>query len=132
MRRVLICGDRLWWDFNLVDARVRTLDALDVVIEGEAKGADRMARQSASAFGLEVKAYPSDWSTYGRAAGPIRNRQMIIEGEPTEIWAFHDEIEFSKGTRNMCDQGLRYGLKVTVFSHECPEGKLYAPIRRTT
>lgn len=125
MRRILICGDRLWVDSSLIDVNVRTLIKGDVVIEGEAKGADRMARQSADAFGLEVKAYPADWSTYGHAAGPIRNRQMITEGEPTEIWAFHDEIEYSKGTRNMCDQGLRYGLKVTVFSHECPEGRSY-------
>ena len=29
--------------------------------------------------------YPADWDKFGRAAGPIRNQQMLDEGKPNMI-----------------------------------------------
>jgi hypothetical protein len=78
-----------------------------MIIEGEARGADRLARMAAEAHGYTVERYPADWSAYHRAAGPIRNRQMLREGRPHLILAFHDHIAESKGTADMIEQAMR-------------------------
>jgi len=41
----------------------------------------------AEANGIEVARFPADWDTHGRAAGPIRNQQMLDEANPT--WWLH-------------------------------------------
>jgi hypothetical protein len=90
----------------------------EVVIEGEAKGADTLARQAAEYFGIPVLAYPANWDRYGAAAGPIRNRQMLMEGCPDAVVAFHNDIQTSKGTKNMIAQALKQGLLVMVYTEK--------------
>ena len=59
-----------------------------------------------------ILAYPADWNKYHKAAGPIRNQQMLTEGKPTLVLAFHDNITASKGTRDMVKRSLKGGLPV--------------------
>jgi len=51
------------------------LEATEIV-SGTARGADGAGEKYASLYGIPVKRFPADWNTYGRAAGPIRNREM--------------------------------------------------------
>ncbi len=51
------------------------------VVSGCARGADYLGEVFASHCGLQVKRFPADWVTHGRAAGPIRNRQMAEYAE---------------------------------------------------
>jgi hypothetical protein len=112
--RLLVCGDRNWTDYKAV---VREIAArrVSVVIEGEAKGADRFARLAAERLEIPVLPFPADWEQYGREAGPIRNRQMLQEGKPTEVIAFHADIASSKGTANMVALARKAGIPVTVY-----------------
>lgn len=111
--RVLVCGDRNWpWA-----ARLRTVleyISPDIIMEGEARGADRMAARWAVRYGIEPMRYPADWDRYGLAAGPRRNAQMLREGKPDLVAAFHDRIEDSRGTADMLckaeDAGIPYCL----------------------
>lgn len=129
--RVLICGDRNWGLPNGLDAEalalatqqrcvlatyVATLPTDSIIIEGEAKGADRFAGIYAEAVGLEVLRFPAQWDKHGRAAGPIRNKQMLTEGKPTLVVAFHDDIENSKGTKNMLTQAKRASVPTRVIT----------------
>jgi hypothetical protein len=110
--RVLVCGSRYWTD----DAAIRReLEALapDVVIEGFATGADRLARKVAVEMGARVVSFPADWSL-GRKAGPIRNQRMLDEGEPDLVLAFHEDLERSRGTRDMVERARRAGVPVRV------------------
>lgn len=69
-----------------------------VIIHGACpSGADRDADSWASFLGLQVEAYPADWETHGKAAGPIRNKQMV-NSKPDMVLAFWDG--FSRGTGN--------------------------------
>lgn len=86
----------------------------DLVIEGEAPGADTLAREAAEYFGIPVLAFPANWQKYGRAAGPIRNTEMLNEGKPDMVVAFHNDYLHSKGTKNMVEQALKRGLKVVI------------------
>ncbi len=108
--RVLVCGDRHWVDKNAIVAALARLDKVDIVIEGEARGADTLAREVAEEFNIPVLAFPADWNKYGRAAGPIRNRQMLDEGKPDLVIAFHSNIVESRGTKNMLEQARSRGI----------------------
>lgn len=88
----------------------------DVVIEGEARGADTMAREAAEQLGIPVLPFPADWTRFGKAAGPIRNRQMLTEGKPTEVIAFHHDISKSRGTRDMVVQARKHGIPTAVYT----------------
>lgn len=117
-RRILICGDRDWTDAPLITAAISGLAPGTVVIHGAAPGADSMAGCAAALQeGLTVLTFPARWSTEGRAAGILRNQRMLEEGRPTEVWAFHDDLAHSTGTRDMVRRATEAGLPVQVFQH---------------
>jgi hypothetical protein len=76
---LLVFGGR---DFSNRDYLFRTLDFLharkpvDVLIEGEAPGADRFAGEWADERGVHCARVKALWGLYGRAAGPKRNEAM--------------------------------------------------------
>lgn len=116
--RILVCGDRDWTNRELI-AEVLVSIPFDTLIEGEARGADMLAREVAEEFSYSVEAgsilpFPADWNKYGKAAGPIRNSQMLREGKPALAVAFHNHIEESRGTADMLckaeDAGVPYCL----------------------
>mgnify|MGYP001591945783 CR=1 FL=1 len=119
-KRVLICGDRNWTD------GVRILNVLhdhlpcEVVISGTARGADSLGEAAASTLEIPVLRFPAEWEKYGRAAGPIRNQQMLTEGKPDIVLAFHDNIVKSKGTADMIKRAMRAGLKVYLNGYALP------------
>jgi hypothetical protein len=115
--RVIICGDRYWTDEGMIDAFVRTLAPGTIVIEGEQRGADLIARVCAERAGLKVEPYPADWDRYGLPAGPIRNGQMLTYGNPDEVHAFHDHYARSRGTKNMITQAKRRGVPCYLHTH---------------
>lgn len=95
---------------------------VDEVIEGGAAGIDMIAGSVATSECLPVHSFPADWKAHGRAAGPIRNTEMlrflqerIAEGHTGVVLAFHPHIEQSKGTRNMVKQARDAGLTVYVY-----------------
>jgi len=116
--RVLVCGDREWKDFVFMERILsRFWLHASVIIHGDARGADKMAANWAKSRGIRPEPYPADWDRYHRAAGPIRNRQMLKEGKPDVVVAFHDDIEKSKGTRDMINVAAEAGIQVFLYTH---------------
>lgn len=114
--RVLVCGSRNWQDINPIRWALTRLDAENpqcILIHGTAHGADQQAAYVAHRLGWPIDRYPADWDKYGRAAGAIRNQQMLEEGEPDLVLAFWDGE--SKGTRNMISIAKKAGIKVTIL-----------------
>jgi hypothetical protein len=118
--RLIICGDRFWQNRDIIYFTMRTLkDNLGnyTVIEGEAPGADSMARAVAKInLNLPYAPYPAKWETYGKAASPMRNTQMRIDGRADAVVAFHYDLKRSRGTKNMVEQAMRAGLPVWIVS----------------
>jgi len=110
--RVLICGSRNFIDEAAIADIVDKLDPNDIVIHGCATGADVIAGDLAKAKGLTVLEFPAQWDRYGRSAGPIRNRQMLLEGKPDIVYAFYKDKKKSKGTKNMVLQSKNAGIEV--------------------
>ena len=117
--RLLVCGGRDYADrdtlFGTLDTFVCQGHHIKVLIEGEAPGADTLARQWAEDHTppIKVDPYPADWSAYGKAAGPIRNQEMLTEGKPTYAFAFYDRPRhLSKGTADMVRRLKKAGIPV--------------------
>lgn len=113
--RILVCGDRHYDDINAVYytlSHIARLTSLPIdigsstIIHGGCKGADTIAGNFASGKGIECVLFSADWQKYGRSAGPIRNKQMIEEGRPNLVVAFHKNIRGSRGTKDMIERSL--------------------------
>jgi hypothetical protein len=110
--RVLVTGGRDYSDranVYLVLNRLHLLDGgIKVLIEGGARGADRLAREWALASQVPVETYPAEWETYGKSAGYRRNKQMLEEGKPDLVVAFPG----GKGTANMVELATKAKVPV--------------------
>lgn len=118
--RVLICGDRNWRNGALIMETLKRLletTFIDAVIQGECRGADLLGKQAARKLALHVLSFPADWDVHGLAAGPIRNVQMLREGKPDLVLAFHDHIDQSKGTAHMVKIARKAGVKVRIIAN---------------
>lgn len=105
--KILVCGGRYFSDQKHVD---KVLDMLQpsVLIHGAAKGADSCAADWGKRNpDVETKAFPADWDTHGKSAGPIRNREMLREN-PEIVVAFAG----GKGTADMVKIAKKASLQV--------------------
>lgn len=117
MPRILICGSREWTNFDKIKKILLEYPQSDetTIIHGNCKGADKISGYLAKQLNMTIEVYPADWKKYGRAAGPIRNQQMLDNGKPDICYAFHDCIEKSKGTKDMVNRCKADGLTVNII-----------------
>lgn len=121
MIRLLVCGGRDYGSGRDGDKEAAFLRAfleslhanapVDLLIHGGQTGADSLAGWWAERRGIETLAFPvpqAEWDRLGGAAGPIRNRRMIVEGRPDLVLAFPGD----RGTRDMVRQARRAGIPV--------------------
>lgn len=74
---VIIAGGRGVTDYALVCSAVEASGfEITEVVSGNAAGVDLLGERWAAENGVAVRLFPADWHKHGRAAGPIRNRQM--------------------------------------------------------
>ena len=99
--KILVCGGR---DYNNITKITETLEFLSKaltpiteIIEGGASGVDMHAGNWAEQKQIKHTVFTADWEKHGKAAGPIRNKQMLDVGQPTMVVAFPG----GKGTANM-------------------------------
>jgi len=114
----LIGGDRNWTDSETIENFIRSLPPDTIIIHGNSRGADKIAERKAKEHGLTVRGYSADWNQYGRAAGPIRNKRMLLEGRPDRVVAFHDDLSKSRGTADMLRQAEKKGVASEIRRSE--------------
>jgi predicted Rossmann-fold nucleotide-binding protein len=102
--RILICGGRDFndWEFfrdkmeeiarkcferTVEDEYLNYLYAVTIICGG-ANGVDAMAEEWAMVNWASLYVFKADWEKHGKAAGPIRNQQMLDEGKPDLVIAF--------------------------------------------
>ncbi len=121
--RIIVAGGRDFQDYPLLEHE------LDIIIggmpwnnmtfiSGTAKGADQLGEKYAEERKLNVRRFPANWNTYGKAAGPIRNAQMAkyaSEGTKGILVAFWDGK--SKGTKNMIQEARNKDLIVKIVEY---------------
>ena len=91
--RILITGDRNWKDTKPIYDYLGSLPQPrdQIIIHGDARGVDRISGYVACTYLMTIEKYPADWKKYHRAAGVIRNQQMLDEGKPDVVVFFHND-----------------------------------------
>lgn len=93
--RLALVGSRQFPDEQLVRNWVQALPKGTVVVSGGCPDSpDAWAEDEARKLGLEVKIWPADWNKHGKAAGMIRNKDVVADSDRVD--AFWDGE--SKGT----------------------------------
>lgn len=113
MMRALVCGGRYFHDLPWLCEVLSSFEnfkgqKITEVIHGNAQGADYLAGVWARQNKVTVYEYSADWATHGKAAGPIRNAQMLEVGKPDIVIAFPG----GAGTADMVLKAKRAGVPV--------------------
>lgn len=121
--KIIIAGGRYFSDYALlkssVDEAIENIKSLLTggveieIVSGGASGADTLGERYAGEHGYPVKKFPADWNTHGKAAGPIRNREMAAYADI--LIAFWDGK--SRGTANMISEAEKKNLVVKVINY---------------
>ncbi|WP_019446998.1 DUF2493 domain-containing protein [Cupriavidus sp. BIS7] len=110
--RLLVCGGREYndrqWVYAVLD-RVHERRPISVLIEGEAAGADTLAREWARSRGVPLDPYPYP-AAAGRRGGRVRNHQMLRHGRPELVIAFPGHT----GTAHMVEIARDAQIKVIL------------------
>lgn len=119
VKRLLITGTRHGWDETelkeaLADAhrQLNQPGESAVLVHGAAPGVDSQAAVIWQLWGFETEAHPADWSLHGKAAGPIRNQEMVDLGADLCL-AF--VAADSRGTRHCASAAEEAGIPVQFF-----------------
>lgn len=124
--RIIVCGgrnyDRAEVVNHILDEYVGPLidpasHEWPCIVHGAASGADSLADDWAIGRDVLVEPHPADWAVHGRAAGPIRNQEMLEAGADLVI-AFPG----GRGTGDMIRRARRAGVRVAIVAQgEAPD-----------
>ncbi len=109
VKRVIVTGGRNYSDVLTLRRALGEISRVwprFVLVQGGAAGADKIAREWSG--GVDCETWRADWKQHGKAAGPIRNKEMLDHGADLVI-AFPG----GKGTANMV--GLAHKHDVPVW-----------------
>ena len=125
--KIIIAGGREFNDYDMLKSEMDKYLFEDVgistatggypdeveVVTGCARGADALGERYAVDNGYLVTYFPANWDQHGRAAGPIRNREMAeYAGTCVVFWDGK-----SRGSKNMIDTARELGLDTHVVSY---------------
>ena len=120
-KKICITGERdtcKFYNKILEDICIMVLVDECEFLFGDCSGVDQCAKRVCDLLGIKYTVFPADWHTYGKAAGPIRNAQMINELvvlNNSEVWAYHTDLSKSKGTKNTIKLAKKKKLKIIIY-----------------
>ena len=106
LRDIAFTGGRRYTDDIKVYEVLRVLNP-DRVMVGDADGLDRLVRTFCKRLQIPYHTFKADWDAHGKAAGPIRNREMLQSGAQILV-AFPG----GRGTENCVKQAKELGITV--------------------
>lgn len=123
--KIAVSGSRHFHDYTFVSgfldafiAKVSRNGRAVELVSGGASGVDTLAERYAEERGYPLHRFPADWKQFGRAAGPIRNKQMAEESDILVAFLSPN----SRGTANMINQMNKAGKLYFVVPIELCDG----------
>jgi hypothetical protein len=116
--KVVIAGSRGITSYDLVRDFIESVEEAHMlpkkditqVVSGGAPGVDSLGEQWARDNEISVRRFLPDWEKYGKAAGPIRNREMVDYTDAViAIWDGK-----SRGTKSTIDYARSKGKPVYI------------------
>jgi len=134
---MVVTGSREWPDDAEVEMTI-DVEVPDLVLHGNARGADRMAETAARRRGMATLPMPADWKSHDpdwcrcddpltakfcKQAGHRRNWDMVLKAKEVEAAGWDVVVhafwfDGSRGTENMVKSCIDAGLRVVVHRHE--------------
>ncbi len=93
------------WKLRLADGNITRL------ISGGCQGADKLAERYSMVYNIPIKVFYPDWKTYGKSAGPIRNKSIVKASD--FVVAFWDHT--SKGTLSSINLAKSFGKPIHII-----------------
>lgn len=130
---LLVSGSRLITDYNIFKRAVHQwaqnyhkektyplpLNSwITGIVSGHAKGVDTLAEKFAAEQGIDSIIFPANWKKNGKAAGPIRNTQMLEYGElvgAKHLLALPYPKAVGGGTNHMISICKRHNVEVFIY-----------------
>lgn len=78
--RVGVTGGRSYDNGYEIESQLMCVPSDAVLVHGAAPGADITCARTWVEWGGAMEAHPADWKKHGKAAGPIRNQEMVDSG----------------------------------------------------
>lgn len=117
-KRLLVTGSRTWPNQPAIVGAIMK-QWVDwgrppvTLVHGGAAGADLMAAEAiANTDVFKVEEHKALWDVYGKAAGPIRNAQMVSLGADAVLAFIHNN---SKGATGCLELAEKAGIPITVY-----------------
>ena len=117
--KVIIAGSRSFVDYEKLRSVCDSIlpnqysEPRISILSGTSSGSDSLGERYANERGFALNRYPANWKQYGRAAGPIRNRQMVEDADAAIV--FWDGQ--SRGTKNLIEEAKKQGLIVRIIMY---------------
>jgi hypothetical protein len=102
-----VTGGRFYDDANQIELQLMCMPGDAVLVHGAASGADTLCAHTWADWGGTTEPHPADWTTHGKAAGPLRNQEMVDSGLDLLI-AFPG----GRGTADMTRRAEKAGVPV--------------------
>jgi hypothetical protein len=101
---IILTGGRGYPDRKKVWSVLDLLD-FNLLVQGGATGADMHGYDYCNFHSIECRTKKADWEKHGKAAGPIRNVEMLEEFPNAIVVAFPG----GRGTENSVKEALKRG-----------------------
>lgn len=113
--RILVTGSRDWTDGDAIEGAMWLAWSEAghpprdqcTLVHGCARGADSIAAEIARKVGMRVEEHPAAWDTRGRAAGMIRNSEMVNAGADICLAFIRNQ---SRGATQCADLAEKAGI----------------------
>jgi hypothetical protein len=107
--KTIIAGSRNINNYSLLCRVMKDVPwEITEVVCGKARGVDTLGERWAHEHGIPVKEFPADWDTHGKAAGPIRNKQMAEYADALVAL----RLNKSAGTTHMINTMIKMNKRV--------------------
>ena len=115
---ILVCGGRAFKDYDflaetlhdcLMTVRDHFPEQRMVIVQGDGRGADKLAGQWANTFNVPCFKIPAVWDLWDKGAGFMRNAQMLEWVPVDRVIAFAG----GPGTADMCKRATAKCIPVT-------------------
>ena len=129
--KIIICGGRHFDDYEALEKVVdKVISELKLtsqeieIVSGHCQGTDLLGELYAEKHGLKCTVFPANWKKFGKAAGPIRNSEMIKYISDSENPAVIALVgPNAKGTMDTVNKAIKARFSVYKIGYVVEEGK---------
>ena len=108
--RILVTGSRDWEDEGVISVALYEHGRIGLdttLVHGNARGADLIAADWAQILCWRIERHPAEWEKHGKAAGYIRNKEMVDAGADICLAFIRNK---SKGATMCADLAEKAGI----------------------